>query len=106
MNNCSYHAMPVNDGRLDLSAVITHLGKLGFHDVWVEAGGRVFTALHELALVQTTYLYVAPKILGAKAVSACDNTNFFNRPYDISWQVQADNVIACLQWQENECLQD
>ena len=106
VNNCSYHAMPVTDGLLDLSAVINHLGKLGFHDVWVEAGGSVFSALHELALVQTTYLYVVPKILGAKAVSAFDNTNFFNRPYEISWQAQADNVIACLQWQGNECLQD
>lgn len=106
VTNCSYHAMPVNDGRLDLVAVVNHLGQLGFHDVWVEAGACVFSALHEQALVQTTYLYVVPQILGAKAVSACDNTNFFNRPHTILWQAQADNVIACLQWQENKCLQD
>lgn len=106
INNCSYHAIPVNDGRMDLAAVIAHLGQLGFHDVWTEVGACVFSALHEQALVQTTYLYVVPKILGVKAVSACDNTNFFNRPHTILWQAQADNVIACFQWQENECLQD
>jgi riboflavin synthase len=59
-NNCTYHGISVTNNRLDLSAIIAHLGELGFHDVWVEAGGHLFSALHKDALVQTTYLYLAP----------------------------------------------
>jgi diaminohydroxyphosphoribosylaminopyrimidine deaminase/5-amino-6-(5-phosphoribosylamino)uracil reductase len=32
-SNCYYHAMPVVDSKLDLKAVISHLGQLGYHDV-------------------------------------------------------------------------
>lgn len=104
--NCSYHAVTAIDGRLDLTVVINHLGLLGFHNIWVEAGGHLFSSLHEQGLVQTTYLYIVPVILGNDAVSAYHGINFFNRPHTILWQTQADNMIACLEWQENECLPD
>lgn len=99
-DNCSYHALPVIDGRLDLKALIEHLGELGFHDVWVEAGGLLFTALHQEGLVQTTYIYVAPVVLGQHAINGYLSSFLFNRPFKILWQIMADNVIACIQWQE------
>ncbi|MGQ3889424.1 bifunctional diaminohydroxyphosphoribosylaminopyrimidine deaminase/5-amino-6-(5-phosphoribosylamino)uracil reductase RibD [Legionella sp. CNM-1927-20] len=96
--NCSYYGMPTCKGQLDLSAVINHLGLLGYHDLWVEAGGKVFSALHHLSLVQKTYLYLVPTFLGEEATSAYYGDNFFKRPHKISWQEQEDNMIACLVW--------
>lgn len=100
IDNCSYHALPVIDDRLDLKGLMEHLGGLGFHDVWVEAGGTLFTALHQEGLVQTTYLYIAPVVLGSHAINGYLSPSQFNRPFKILWQIMADNVIACIQWQE------
>ncbi len=101
--NVSYHAMPARLNRLDLSAVIHHLGHLGYHDVWVEAGGGLFSALHEAGLVNRTYVYLAPKILGHAATPAYQDINIFNAPSVVTWQAMGDNMIACFDWQEGRC---
>lgn len=36
--NSSFYFMPTKHEAMDLGAVIAHLGALGYHDVWVEAG--------------------------------------------------------------------
>ncbi len=100
-DNCSYHALPVINERLDLKALIQHLGKSGFHDVWVEAGGTLFRAIHQEGLVQTTYIYIAPKILGQDAINAYFDPSYFSMPFKILWQIMADNVIACMQWHKS-----
>jgi diaminohydroxyphosphoribosylaminopyrimidine deaminase/5-amino-6-(5-phosphoribosylamino)uracil reductase len=105
-DNCSYHKIPTKNKQLDLCAIIKHLGHMGKHDVWVEAGGHLFSALHEQDLVQRTYLYIVPTILGTQATSVYQEKNFFSRPHTIVWQPQADNMIACLNWQEASCLPD
>jgi len=102
---CSYHPVKSSNGRLDLSAIIDHLGSLGFHDVWVETGGELFSALHAQGLINKTYLYIVPKILGEKATNAYHN-DIFEHPYKLSWEGQADNMVACIEWQEDRCLQD
>jgi len=104
--NCSYHAIPSEEGLLDLPALINHLGSLGYHDVWVEAGGHLFSALHHQNLVQRTYLYLVPTLLGSKATPAFRGDDIFTKTPHVTWQVKADNVIACLNWQEGRCLQD
>ena len=121
-DNCSYHAMPLeglpredepgdfrksdNSSALDLSAIIHHLGSLGYHDVWVEAGSELFNALHTAGLVNRTYVYLAPQLLGEEAIAAWKNTTIFNRPYSITWQAMGDNMIAQFDWQEETCLPD
>ncbi|CDZ78578.1 Riboflavin biosynthesis protein RibD [Legionella massiliensis] len=104
--NCTYHAVPAKKGLLDLPSIIKNLGELGFHDVWVEAGGQLFSALHREQLVQRTYLYIVPSLLGPKAVSAFNGDKLFINKPKVSWQIKADNVIACLDWQEGLCSQD
>ncbi|MDP1604683.1 MAG: bifunctional diaminohydroxyphosphoribosylaminopyrimidine deaminase/5-amino-6-(5-phosphoribosylamino)uracil reductase RibD [Legionella sp.] len=103
-NNCSYYGVPAVNGHLDLSAVIKHLGAMGFHDAWVEVGGTIFSALHEQELVQRTYLYIVPQTLGINATPAYPGKNLFGREHTISWQIQKNNIIACLDWQESSCL--
>lgn len=102
--NCSYHPIPVCNGRLDLVAVFNHLGELGYHDVWVEAGGYLFSALHHQKLVHTTYLYIVPENSATEDTMAYHGDNFFSRPHTISWQIKDDNMIACVAWQEDSCL--
>ena len=102
--NCTYHAMPTLDDKLDLNAVIHHLGALGCHDVWVEAGGVLFSVFHKAGLVNKTYIYISSAVLGDKAVSAYHQADIFNRASHLRWQVMGDNVLASLDWEESLCL--
>lgn len=96
--NCSYHPVAVVDNGLDLHSVITFLGQQGYHDVFVEAGGQLFSALHAAKLVNRTYIYIAPKILGSPASTAYHQDFFQGVDCAISWQIANDNVIACINW--------
>lgn len=100
--NSSFYKMPLNkEGRIDLNAVLEHLGALGYHDVWVEAGGALFSALHKEGLVHRTYLYLVPINLGEEAVSAYRQSGIFAGKHTVSWQAMGDNMIACLDRQED-----
>jgi diaminohydroxyphosphoribosylaminopyrimidine deaminase/5-amino-6-(5-phosphoribosylamino)uracil reductase len=93
----SYHTVNSQNNRLDLLEILTFLGELGMHEVWVEAGAELFNALHQLKLVQQTYIYIAPIILGKEAPLFYEN-DFFNNPHSISWQQMDDNMIASMLW--------
>lgn len=95
-----YHAVAVVHDKLDLEAIITHLGSLGYHDVWVEGGGKLFSALHEQGLVNRTFLYIVPEVLGEMAVSGYDGGQIFKRKHQVLWDVRADNMIMRLDWLE------
>ncbi|KTD16955.1 riboflavin biosynthesis protein RibD [Legionella jordanis] len=97
--NCSYHGIPSINNRLDLEAIIKHIGAMGYHDVWVEAGGELFSALHQRNLVQRTFLYLVPEILGEKTTPAFHGNALFARNKTVSWQIKEDNAIACLDWE-------
>ena len=96
--NCTYIRVPLVNQQLDLAFILQQIGQLGFHDTWLEAGGRLFSAFHEQGLVHRTYLYLVPMILGDEAVAAYQGKNFFKKPYRILWQSKGNNVIACLEW--------
>jgi diaminohydroxyphosphoribosylaminopyrimidine deaminase/5-amino-6-(5-phosphoribosylamino)uracil reductase len=102
--NSTHYIMPYKNGAMDLRAIINHLGELGFHDLWVEAGGSIFSALHEQGLVNRTYLYIVPTSLGQSDISAYQRSGIFDKPHTTSWNVMGDNMIACLDWQEDVCL--
>jgi len=102
--NSSFYTMPCTKEGIDLEAVLKHLGHLGYHDVWVEAGGALFSTLHRENLVHRTYLYLVSKVLGPKAVSAYAQEDIFDRAHKISWHAMDNNMIARLDWQEDECL--
>ena len=94
----SFYTVPMDGDGLDLSAVLQHLGSLGFHDVWVEAGARLFRALHRAQLVQRTYLYLVPRVLGPDAVFLYDQDDFFRHAHEIKWQAMKDNMMVILDW--------
>jgi diaminohydroxyphosphoribosylaminopyrimidine deaminase/5-amino-6-(5-phosphoribosylamino)uracil reductase len=98
--NCSYYAMPSVAGQLNLEAIMSHLGRLGFHDVWVEAGGALFSALHQAKLVNKTYIYLVPRLLGENATPVYQSADMFSHAYTVTWQEMGDNMLAVLNWQE------
>ncbi|MDF1928811.1 dihydrofolate reductase family protein [Legionella pneumophila] len=77
--NSTHYAMPLQNGLMNLEAIITHLGQLGYHDVWVEAGGAIFSALHSKGLVHRTYLYLVPGSLGIKRFQLINNRGFLKK---------------------------
>lgn len=97
-----YHPIATQHDQLDLLVVMKVLGSLGYHDVWVEAGGRLFTALHDLKLVNTSYFYLVPKLLGDSAVSAYHNDRLFENKKIIHWQALADNMLMKIDWLHEE----
>lgn len=103
---CRYEAIPSDKTGLDLSAIIANIGEQGVHDLWVEAGGRLFTALHDLGLVQRTYLYLVPEVLGPDATS-CYHTRqkFAKEGVLVRWLSAGDNMIACFDWVNDPCNQ-
>ncbi|MGC1182705.1 bifunctional diaminohydroxyphosphoribosylaminopyrimidine deaminase/5-amino-6-(5-phosphoribosylamino)uracil reductase RibD [Legionella sp.] len=100
-SNSSFHLMPMKNGLMDLAAVIRHLGKLGYHDVWVEAGGAIFSTLHKERLVQRTYVYLVPTCLEHDAISAYQQSGLFDYPHTVSWHGMGDNIIIEIDWQEH-----
>lgn len=97
-----YHAMPLKNDQLDLQAVLSHLGSIGYHDVFVEAGGELFRALHEAHLVNRTYLYVAPKLLGETAMPLYTQPTWLERSHKAQWTMMSDNARLQLDWLEGE----
>lgn len=96
--NCNYYPMSVQAGYMDLTAVLAHLGSLGYHDVWVEAGSQLFGALHRAGLVNRTYIYIAPTILGKSGLSLYANMASFAEAKTLSWEIMDDNVILTIDW--------
>ena len=97
--NCVYYPMPIMpNGYLDLAAVLEHLGSLGYHDVWVEAGAKLFTALHQAGLVNRTHMYIAPSVIGKKGLSLYENMDSLGAARTITWQPMDDNVMLTIDW--------
>ncbi|MFZ5654921.1 MAG: bifunctional diaminohydroxyphosphoribosylaminopyrimidine deaminase/5-amino-6-(5-phosphoribosylamino)uracil reductase RibD [Pseudomonadota bacterium] len=59
-------ALPDAEGRVDLAALLRHLGERQCHEVLVEAGARLAGALLAQGLVDQLILYLAPKLLGSE----------------------------------------
>lgn len=99
-DSCSFHRVSTRQDRtLDLKQVLSDLATIGYHDVWVEAGSRLFNALHRLNLVQRTYIYLVPRVLGENNLSLYHNQDLFQRASRIDWRTMKDNVIAILDWE-------
>ncbi len=105
-----YHAKH-QEQQLDVRAILEDLGRIGYHDVWVEAGSELFNHLHQHNLVQRTYLFLVPKILGPHAMSLYAEDNFLTKAEHIAWEAMGDNLKVTLDWhnqliEETICLQD
>jgi diaminohydroxyphosphoribosylaminopyrimidine deaminase/5-amino-6-(5-phosphoribosylamino)uracil reductase len=61
------HTMPAIGNRVDLHAVLSHLGQLSVNEVLLEAGPTLSGAMLNAGLVDEIVVYMAPKIMGNAA---------------------------------------
>lgn len=90
-----YHAEH-DEKQLNLIAILEDLGRIGYHDVWVEAGSALFNSLHREGLVQRTYLYLVPQILGEEARALYARDNILEKAKHITWEAMGDNLKVTL----------
>lgn len=60
-------ALPDDDGRVDLAAMLAELGRRGINELHVEAGAKLNGALLAAGLIDEILLYLAPTVLGDPA---------------------------------------
>ncbi len=96
--NSSCHPISATKGLLNLETIILNLGQKGYHDIWVEAGGTLFNALHLARLVNKTYIYLSPKVLGERALSVYHHPDIFHQTHQVTWNHMGDNVMATYDW--------
>lgn len=92
--------IPINrdNNGLALSPILAYLGERGFHDVWLEAGGKLFSIFLQQQLVNKAYLYVVPKFLGEKALplywgkerALLEEAHIQCHEYDKQWLYELD----------------
>lgn len=87
------------DARFDIEAVLEDLGRKGYHDVWVEAGGMLFSTLHAKALVQRTHLYLVPKALGRNATPLYHEAFCLTDAKKTTYEILDDNVKLTFDWE-------
>jgi diaminohydroxyphosphoribosylaminopyrimidine deaminase/5-amino-6-(5-phosphoribosylamino)uracil reductase len=63
----SVATLPLTAGRLDLEAVLQHLGSIEINEVHVEAGADLSGALLQAGLIDELVVYMAPHLMGDAA---------------------------------------
>lgn len=65
-------ALPANDGRINLNALLTELAKRQCNEVLVETGATLAASFLRRGLVDELIIYMAPKLLGSNARALFD----------------------------------
>lgn len=60
-------ALPANDGRINLNALLVELAKRQCNEVMVEAGATLASSFLRRGLLDEIIIYIAPKLLGSSA---------------------------------------
>jgi diaminohydroxyphosphoribosylaminopyrimidine deaminase/5-amino-6-(5-phosphoribosylamino)uracil reductase len=90
--------LPAPGGSFSLKQVLICIAEAGCHDLWVEAGGTLFSTFLAEGLADKALLYIAPFFVG-EGVSA------FQRPWEeavakarVSWVPRGRDVVAEMVW--------
>ncbi|HEV2613316.1 MAG TPA: bifunctional diaminohydroxyphosphoribosylaminopyrimidine deaminase/5-amino-6-(5-phosphoribosylamino)uracil reductase RibD [Gammaproteobacteria bacterium] len=82
-----------------LAEMLEKIAEDGVHDLWVEAGGQLFTSLLTENLVQRAFVYVAPKVIGNGGVEGfIAENNVFRNAKDIRWENYGADVVCEMRW--------
>lgn len=71
---------------IDLAEAMNFIGAQGIHDLWVEAGGRLFSELAKQDLIDKAILYRSPNRLGDAAYPAFTDWQPEHAWPDMQWQ--------------------
>ena len=94
-----FHAVNYAQG-LSLDSILSHLGEIGYHDVWVEAGAQLIRSLHQEDLVNTSFVYIVPRILGPSGIGLLPLDFDLNKNDSfLQWTPMGDNMLLTINWQ-------
>ena len=83
LDRVSVLQVPEKNGRLDLEALLDHLGKREITSVLVEGGSKIHGAFFDQALAQRVYAFIAPMLLGGEKnispIGGCGAQSMGNR---------------------------
>lgn len=69
----------------------------GVHDLWIEAGGRLFESLVSKKLIQRAFLYISPKWLG-DGTSAFNGRDIFKSTRSVHWSFLGADALCEIRW--------
>ena len=82
-----------------LAEILEKIAEDGVQDLWVEAGGQLFTSLLTEKLVQRAFVYIAPKTIGKSGVDGfVSEYNLFRNAKDIRWEKYGRDVVCDMRW--------
>lgn len=98
--------IPTEQNRLELSKIVDYMGKIGLHDVWVEAGGTFFSTLIEKELVQKAFILIAPLFLGQAATDGFPTfSNLMKNAKKIRWDSLGKDGLCEILFSSNSSIQ-
>lgn len=89
-----------DENGLKWDAILKQVGEDGVHDLWVEAGGKMFQALVKGGYVYRAYLYVAPMKLGEHAYAGPAETpeQLFDTARRVHWSKLGQDSVCRVEW--------
>jgi diaminohydroxyphosphoribosylaminopyrimidine deaminase/5-amino-6-(5-phosphoribosylamino)uracil reductase len=83
---------------LILEDILHFIGQEGVHDLWIEAGGKCFSAFMRKKLLQKAFIYIAPKWIG-DGLPAFDRDVVFDiDSCQVHWQQFGKDVLCEVHW--------
>ncbi len=92
--------LPYNEkmGGIDLKSALAQIGSDGIHDLWVEAGGILFSSLINEKMINRSLFYICPRWLGSSAISAFSRADWLKEADNLSWKPLGSDVLCEIDW--------
>ncbi len=84
---------PESQNALSLDKILVCLGEKGYHDLWVEAGGRLFSSFLNQSLAQKAIVYIAPVVVGPEGLAAFADSRLFGGS-SVVWTAQGHDAMG------------
>ncbi len=90
----------LDESGLDLNDALAAVGKLGFHTLWVEAGGRLFQSLLQKRLLSRALVYVAPVLVGEGTSAFSISSSALSGAKSVSWSTAGRDTVGEFELEE------
>lgn len=87
-------------GHISLASALYLIGQNGVHDLWVEAGGRLFQALKKRGLLNRSLFYITPIWLGNDYKHAFESFDGLNNALSIRWSALEQDGLCDIEWRK------
>ena len=90
------HLIPVSEEAhgLNINEIMSQIGAFGIHDLWVEAGGQLFSSLMKSGYLHEAWLYIAPTWIGEGTPAFQDLSSWDLTSKRIEWNQYGRDVLG------------